>query len=163
LPTGKFAIYLCKIGENVEPVAEMIQLLYILDSLVSSTILSATDSDVGDDVDVDGCQSEKRAIRVDSEKMIKVQAYLKEYGMTVCSAKQHMRAALKQLGDIDFERVSNMLLGDGGIAKHTSATFECQLGCGKTFSTQGGMLRHAQHPTRCINKIPPSTSSTVHN
>jgi hypothetical protein len=157
MPTGRFAIYLCKIGENVEPVVEMIQLLYTLDSLVSSTISSDSDNVDDDDDDVDGCRNDKRSIRVDSEKMIKVQSYLKEYGTNVCSAKQHMRAALKQLGSIDYERVSNILLGDGGsAAKNTSATFECQLGCGKTFSTRGGMLRHAQ---RCINK----TQTSVHN
>jgi hypothetical protein len=59
MPTGKFAIYLCKIGENVEPVVEMIQLLYILDSyrrrfhhrlILTSTTTTSTVAETRSDV-----------------------------------------------------------------------------------------------------------------
>jgi hypothetical protein len=111
LPTGKFAVYLSKLNFDVEPVIEMIHLLYKLDTLVKKTRSSSDDDANSDDEPV--------IINVSATDMARVQEYLKDYALTVSGAKQHMRAAIRQLGELDFDKIANMLLANSeqGVLK----------------------------------------------
>jgi hypothetical protein len=147
LLTGKFAVYLSKLNFDVEPVIEMIHLLYKLDTLV-------TRSSSDDDADSD----DEPVINVTATDMARVQEYLKDYAMTVAGAKQHMRTAIRQLGDLDFDKIAKMLLAnsenDGAVAETADtgaqpqpAGIMCELGCGSKFATRSNMKKHMN--TRC--------------
>ncbi len=149
LPTGKFAVYLTNLNFDIEPVIEMIHLLYKLDTLVTrSTVDSNNDTD----------SDTEPVISVSTSDMARVQQYLQDYALTVSSAKQHMRIAIKQLGELDFDKIAKMLLanthGEGtGVAEAVTevqtqpSPFVCEQGCGAVFKTKRNMKRHVE--SRC--------------
>lgn len=145
LPTGKFAVYLSKLNFDVEPVIEMIHLLYKLDTLV-------TRSSSDDDADSD----DEPVINVLATDMARVQQYLQNYALTVSGAKQHMRAAIRQLGELDFDKIAKMLLANSendGVVEETDDTgaqpqpagIMCELGCGTVCKTKSAMTRHKRN------------------
>ena len=162
LPTGKFAVYLTKLNFDIEPVVEMIHLLYKLDTIVSRN--QGADDDAKSDTEP--------VIKVPATNMAHIQHYLKEYAMTVSSAKQHMRSAIRQLGDLDMDKIVKLLLennsgdledvsssdqegggddkaagrgaGVQGAQQPPATLITCELGCGASFKKKANMTRHVQ-------------------
>jgi hypothetical protein len=87
--------------------------------------------------------------------MARVQEYLKNYAMTVAGAKQHMRTAIRQLGELDFDTIAKMLLANSENEPVPepeiknkqdedvqAQSFVSESGCGAVFTRKGTMARH---------------------
>jgi hypothetical protein len=135
-------VYLSKLNFDVEPVIEMIHLLYKLDTLVSRTAPDDSDADSNDEP----------VINVSATDMARVQQYLQDYALPVAGAKQHMRIAIRQLGELDFDKIAKILLAnseDGAVAESAASEVHpqptgivCELGCGAVFKRKSNMTRH---------------------
>ena len=102
---------------------------------------------------VNGDSDDEPVINVLATDTARVQQYLQNYALTVSGAKQHMRAAIRQLGELDFDKIAKMLLDNSendGVVEETDDTgaqpqptgVMCELGCGSKFASRSNMKKH---------------------
>jgi len=159
LSNGKFAVYLTKLNTDLEPIIEMIQLLYTLDKILSKQ-----------DNAEDGTAN---MVRIPAETMACVQQYLKDYGTTIFCTKQHLRIAYTKLGEIDMNMIASMILGNSGDIRDNKATsasdatatednqFKCPR-CTKTFTTKRALQRHSAK-NACVQVGIPDDTTGIPN
>jgi hypothetical protein len=139
LANGKFAVYLSHFGDHLETVPEFIRLIHTLES---------------------ACKSGDDTIRLTKHSFSRIEMYVNESKDKVNKVKQQLHAALAILGDINHEKITEIIKSNAvavaqPIASESNTivtSIKCKQ-CGRTFINSTGLKTHMK-TSKCAENEP---------
>lgn len=123
LPTNKFAVYISNNNYDGDAIKEFINLIYKLDGFVSG----------------------EEGVKISTEAMTRVKAYLNDFNTKITALKTNMKASLEILNGFTFDIIEK-LLSSGLDMKPTPFSepkFTCPT-CTRDFSRASGLANHVK-------------------
>ncbi len=135
LPNNKFAVYLSNNNYDCEIIKDHINLIYKLDSIISS----ATSDDT---------------FRINTESMAVLRNYLNDFNTKINVLKINMKNSINILNEMSIDHIERIICGNVEVA--SSKKVECEW-CKKEFETARSLPNHKRY----CPKNPSKTSVTT--